>query len=200
MAWIGGLLLPLGEGLRMRVQDSLIRAFKHPHPALCATLPRWGRVKEEAPERSYSAPFDTLSSSQSISCKIPRGLEGREKRMAEISGNPIGPGGFQAGVGERVRLMLRAFRYRNYALFFGGQCVSLIGSWMQIVAMSWLVYRMTNSAFLLGLVGFLGQIPALLLMPFAGVFADRWNRRSLLVATQTAAMLQAFVLALLVLD
>ena len=92
-----------------------------------------------------------------------------------------------------------ALRYRNYRLFFGGQGVSLIGTWMQRIAMSWLVYRLTNSAFLLGLVGFTSQIPLFLLTPFAGVLADRMNRRRVLVVTQTLAMIQAFVLTVLVL-
>jgi MFS family permease len=95
-------------------------------------------------------------------------------------------------------LIFRAMRYRNYRLFFGGQSISLIGTWMQRIAMSWLVYRLTHSAFLLGAVGFAGQIPTFLLAPFAGVLADRWNRHRTLVVTQTLAMLQAFVLAILV--
>ena len=92
-----------------------------------------------------------------------------------------------------------ALQYRNYRLFFGGQGVSLIGTWMQRIAMSWLVYRLTHSAFLLGLVGFTSQIPLFLLTPFAGVLADRMNRRRVLVVTQTLAMIQAFVLTVLVL-
>ena len=95
--------------------------------------------------------------------------------------------------------LLRALAYRNYRLFFGGQSLSLIGTWMQQIAMSWLVYRMTNSAFLLGLVGFTGQFPTVIFGSFAGVYADRLNRRNLLVATQTFAMLQAFALAFLTL-
>ncbi len=92
----------------------------------------------------------------------------------------------------------RALRYRNYRLFFAGQSISLIGTWMQTIAMSWLVYRLTNSAFLLGIVGFLGQLPAFLLMPLAGVFADRYNRHRILLITQTFSMLQALVLTVLV--
>jgi MFS family permease len=92
-----------------------------------------------------------------------------------------------------------ALQYRNYRLFFGGQGISLIGTWMQRIAMGWLVYRLTNSAFLLGLVGFTSQIPIFLLTPFAGVLADRMNRRRVLVVTQTLAMIQAFVLTVLVL-
>ena len=95
--------------------------------------------------------------------------------------------------------MLRSFRHRNYRLFFGGQGTSLIGTWMQSIALSWLVYRLTGSALLLGTVAFVGQIPVLLLAPVAGVLADRWNLRRLLVMTQSLALLQAAVLAWLTL-
>jgi len=98
-----------------------------------------------------------------------------------------------------LRVVLPALRYRNYRLFFGGQGISLIGTWMQRIAMWWLVYRLSNSPLLLGVVGFTGQLPIFLLTPFAGVFADRMNRRRVLVVTQTLAMIQAFILALLVL-
>lgn len=104
------------------------------------------------------------------------------------------------GGGLRLRLLLRAFESRNYRLFFAGQSVSLVGTWMQQVAMSWLVYRLTGSAVLLGLVGFANQIPAFLLAPLAGVLADRLNRRSLLLCTQSLAMAQAVVLAAIVLS
>src|ERR1700733_5552648 len=93
--------------------------------------------------------------------------------------------------------MLRALRYRNYRLFFGGQIVSLAGSWITTTAASWLVYRLTGSALLLGLVGFAGQFPAFLLGPFSGIFVDRWDRQRLLVATQTISMVQSFALAAL---
>ena len=96
--------------------------------------------------------------------------------------------------------ILRTMRYRNYRLFFGGQSVSLIGTWMQRIAMSWLVYRLTNSVFLLGIVGFFGFFPTFLTAPVAGVLADRWDRRRILVATQCLSMLQALILALLVLS
>jgi MFS family permease len=95
--------------------------------------------------------------------------------------------------------MLRALRHRNYRLFFGGQGVSLVGTWMQQVALSWLVYRLTNSALLLGLVGFAGQLPTFVLASFAGVLADRWNRLRLLIVIQTLAAIQASILALLTL-
>src|SRR5512140_1712307 len=103
------------------------------------------------------------------------------------------------GSWRRTRFLLRALRSRNYRLFFAGQSVSLVGTWMQQVAMSWLVYRLTGSAFLLGVVGFVGQIPTFLLAPVAGVLADRWDKRRLLIATQTLSMLQAAALAFFVL-
>ena len=101
--------------------------------------------------------------------------------------------------GSGLKSIARALRHRNFKLFFGGQSVSLIGTWMQRIAISWLVYRLTNSPFLLGFVGFAGQIPTFLLAPFAGVLADRWNRQRLLVLTQILAMAQALVLSILVL-
>ncbi len=98
------------------------------------------------------------------------------------------------------KFAIRALRHRNYALFFSGQTVSLVGTWMTRLATSWLVYRLTGSAFLLGLVSFSGQIPMLLLGPFAGVWVDRWNRHRLLVVTQTLSMIQSFGLAALALS
>lgn len=97
-------------------------------------------------------------------------------------------------------MMLRALRHRNYRIFFIGQSISLIGTWMQQIALSWLVYRMTNSAFLLGVVSFSGQISTFILAPLAGVIADRHHRHRLLILTQGAAMLQALILAGLVLS
>jgi MFS family permease len=91
--------------------------------------------------------------------------------------------------------MGRALRHRNYRLYFIGQGVSLVGSWITRVASSWLVYRLTGSEALLGVVGFAGQIPTTLLSPFAGVLVDRWNRHRTLVVTQVAAMLQSAALA-----
>ena len=96
-----------------------------------------------------------------------------------------------------VRAM-RALRYRDFRLFFVGQTISLVGTWMQIIAMSWLVYRLTGSPFILGLVGFCGQVPSMFVAPFAGVLADRWPRRRILVATQTLSMLQALAISALV--
>jgi MFS family permease len=98
-----------------------------------------------------------------------------------------------------LAFMLRALKSRNYRLFFSGQSISLVGTWMTRIATSWLVYRLTNSALLLGVVGFVGQIPSFLLAPVAGVLVDRWNRRRLLVATQVMAMAQSLALAVLTL-
>lgn len=98
---------------------------------------------------------------------------------------------------RRAVFMLRALGHRNYKLFFSGQSISLIGTWMTRIATSWLVYRLTGSALLLGVVGFAGQIPSFLLAPFAGVLVDRWNRHHLLVATQVLSLLQSLALAVL---
>ncbi len=100
----------------------------------------------------------------------------------------------------RWRLLMRALGSRNYRLFFEGQIVSLVGTWMTRVATSWLVYRLTDSAFLLGLTSFAGQIPIFFLTPFAGVWVDRWDRHRTLVVTQILSMLQSFALAALALS
>ncbi len=97
-----------------------------------------------------------------------------------------------------LQVLLRALKHKNYRLFFGGQIISLTGSWMQQVALSWLVYRMTGSAFILGLVSFSSQIPILILSPIAGVLIDRMNKHRIIIATQTLLMLQAFLLTFLV--
>ncbi|MDD5226542.1 MAG: MFS transporter [Candidatus Omnitrophica bacterium] len=100
---------------------------------------------------------------------------------------------------SRFQNVFRALRHRNYRIFFWGQSASLIGTWMQQVALSWLVYRMTNSPFLLGMTGFMSQIPTFFFTPFAGVFADRHSRRNMLVGTQALSLVQASILAFLVL-
>jgi MFS family permease len=94
---------------------------------------------------------------------------------------------------------LRALRHRNYQLFFSGQLISLIGTWMDQVAESWLVYRLTGSSLLLGTVAFAGQIPVFLLAPLGGIVADRYNRRTILVMTQSTMMVLAFILAIITL-
>ena len=99
-----------------------------------------------------------------------------------------------------LKFMLRALRYRNYRVFFIGQGMSLMGTWMQQVAMSWLVYQLTNSPFFLGVVGFSSQIPTFVTAPFAGVLVDRWNRRSILLTTQALSLVQALILAALALS
>src|SRR5207302_10281653 len=90
---------------------------------------------------------------------------------------------------------LRSLKHRNFQLFFSGQLISLIGTWMQSIAQSWLVYRLTGSSLLLGSVGFASQIPVFLIAPLGGVIADRHNRHRVVIATQTASMILAFVLA-----
>src|ERR1019366_6623756 len=100
----------------------------------------------------------------------------------------------------RLPVTLRALGYRNFQLFFGGQLISLVGTWMQSVAQAWLVYRLTGSSVLLGAVGFAGQIPVFILSPAAGIVADRFSRRRIVIGTQTASMLLAFALAALVLS
>lgn len=99
----------------------------------------------------------------------------------------------------RLADRLPALSHRNFRLFLGGQIISLAGTWMQQVALGWLVYRLTRSSFLLGLVGSAGQLPGLVLTPLAGVWADRWNRRCMVIGTQALAMTQALMLAALVL-
>ena len=98
------------------------------------------------------------------------------------------------------QLLLPALRSRNYRLFFAGQGVSLIGTWMTQIATVWLVYHLTNSALMLGIVGFTSQIPSFLLTPFGGVFVDRSDPRRILIGTQILAMLQSLTLAALVLS
>jgi MFS family permease len=101
--------------------------------------------------------------------------------------------------GSRWQTAGRALRHRNFQLFIGGQMISLIGTWMQTVAQSWLVYKMTGSGLLLGSVGFASQIPVFLVAPIGGITADRANRQKVVIATQTASMILAFVLAALTL-
>jgi MFS family permease len=100
---------------------------------------------------------------------------------------------------SRLKPSLRALESKNYRLFFTGQAISMIGTWMTQVAMIWLVYHLTNSALLLGIVGFSSQIPSFVIGPFGGIFVDRWNRHRILVTTQILAMIQSLALAVLAL-
>ena len=103
--------------------------------------------------------------------------------------------GENAGQESRLPAALRAMRHRNFQLFFAGQLISLIGTWMQTVAQSWLVYRLTGSSLLLGSIGFANQIPVFLFAPVGGIVADIRNRQKVVIATQTASMTLAFILA-----
>jgi MFS family permease len=107
--------------------------------------------------------------------------------------------GSQTAPTSKWPAMFRALGHTNYRLFVSGQIISLTGTWMQSVAQSWLVYQLTESAVLLGLVGFASQIPVFLLAPIGGALADRYNRHRILIVTQTTAMLLAFLFAVLTL-
>ena len=104
---------------------------------------------------------------------------------------------YEVGKFDGLKSIFRSLRYRNYRLFFSGQSLSLIGTWVQRIAIPWLVYRLTDSAFLLGFVGFAGQIPTFILAPFAGVLTDRLNRYHIMIVSQILSMIQALTLALL---
>ncbi len=101
--------------------------------------------------------------------------------------------------GSRWKATFRALRHRNFQLFFSGQLISLVGTWMQNVAQSWLVYRMTGSSLLLGSIGFASQIPVFIAAPIGGMIADRYSRHKLVIATQVSSMVLALILAALTL-
>src|ERR1051326_6546728 len=113
--------------------------------------------------------------------------------------NPQNPNGTAEPVGLRLPSALRALRHRNFQLFFSGQLISLIGTWMDTVAEAWLIYRLTGSSLLLGTVAFCSQIPVFLMAPIGGYAADKLNRRDLIVATQAISMVLAGILAFLTL-
>src|ERR1041385_7446492 len=113
--------------------------------------------------------------------RVPEDITGRQRRI------PVG--------GITWRHTFRALRHRNYRLFFWGQLVSLIGTWMQQTAMSWFVYQITNSKFLLGVVAAVGSAPMVFSSVWGGALADLYPKRSILVATQSAQMMCAFLLA-----
>ena len=100
-------------------------------------------------------------------------------------------------ISSRINTIFRSLKYRNYRLFFSGQSISLIGTWMQRIALPWLVYHITGSAFLLGVVSFAGQIPTFLLAPVAGVVTDKFSKYKVLLTTQVLSLIQASILAVL---
>src|ERR1700729_1161169 len=100
---------------------------------------------------------------------------------------------------KKLAETFRAFNHRNYALFFAGQSVSQIGTWMQRTAVNWVIYSLTPSAFMLGLAIFAQQFPSFLLSLYGGIVSDRYSRYKILLVTQTASMIQAILLALLIL-
>src|ERR1700752_2835757 len=114
--------------------------------------------------------------------RVPEDISGRPRRM------PVG--------GISWRHTFRALRHRNYRLFFWGQLISLVGTWMQQTAMSWFVYQITNSKFLLGAVAAVGSAPMMLFSIWGGSLADRYSKRSILLGTQSAQMICAFLLAI----
>jgi len=123
------------------------------------------------------------------------------KDRVPLRGNRTNDGGKAASdLGFRLQAGGKALRHRNFQLFFSGQLISLVGTWMQSVAQSWLVYRLTGSGLLLGSVGFVSQIPVFLVAPLGGIAADRLNRQRIVIATQVASLLLAFVLAWLTLS
>lgn len=101
---------------------------------------------------------------------------------------------------EKIKLTFRALRHRNYKLFFSGQCISLTGTWMQQVAISWLVYSLTKSPLLMGVIMFAGSIPSLFLSPLAGVIVDRINKYHAIIILQILFMIGAFVISILTLS
>jgi MFS family permease len=129
-------------------------------------------------------------SSNSICVLLLHPLKREHRKMKEFFSLP----------NSGISAIFRSLRYRNYRLFFTGQSLSLIGTWMQRIAVSWLAYRLSNSALVLGIVAFSGQIPSFLFAPLGGVAADRYSKHRLLIATQALAMLQAFILSMLVLS
>ena len=141
-------------------------------------------------------------------CKLQVGrlqVSGKRENMKKNSGGHKFLGGWR-GLRELLPNNSGAFsqifaslKNRNFRLYFGGQCVSLVGTWMQQIAMSWLVFRLTGSVFLLATVTFMAQIPVLVVTPYMSVFVDRFNRRALLVVTQSLSMVQALLMALLTL-
>jgi MFS family permease len=144
-----------------------------------------------------SAPVDNIREVQSRTASSKKQQVTDSKRHIQDSLSPNG--GETAPKKLNWQTAGRALRHRNFQLFFSGQLISLVGTWMQTVAQSWLVYKLTGSGLLLGSVGFASQIPVFLFAPLGGITADRSNRQRVVIGTQTASMMLAFVLAALTL-
>lgn len=119
--------------------------------------------------------------------------------MTEVQPNQQIESDLSRTLSAKLAQAFRALRYKNFQLFLGGQLISLVGTWMQQVAQSWLIYRLTGSSLLLGTLSFAGQVPVFLIAPLGGIVADRYNRQRIVIATQTASMLLALILAWLTL-
>jgi MFS family permease len=130
-----------------------------------------------------------LQYSQTMANSIPAATD--VQPTINATPDPFGQG--------RIAIVFRSLKHRNFRLFFVGQIISLVGTWMQTIAQTWLIYQLTGSAVLLGVLGFVSQIPIFLLSPIGGLVADRWPRRSVVLMTQAASMLLAFILAALTL-
>src|SRR5271170_2581458 len=151
---------------------------------------RWAKDKDEKRWLLHPIDRDRMSTNQS-----PTPPEESGNKNAASGSTADG----NAGARRDYSHAWRALRHRNFRLFFGGQSISLIGTWMTRIATAWLVYRLTKSSLLLGTVSFAGQIPTFLLAPFAGVLVDRMDRRHVLIWTQALAMVQSLALAALTL-
>src|ERR1700760_4732606 len=140
--------------------------------------------------------------SRALEAMLPEDVEAAE--ITDIAVTPVEVPGPEISPAEAARehgafAFLSVFRHRNYRLFFSGQLVSLMGTWITNVTQGWLVYSLTHSPLLLGVVSFAGQIPVFFLAPFGGMISDRFDRRRMLVVTQLLAMLQSAALAILTL-
>jgi MFS family permease len=151
------------------------------------------------PARALTSPPPSNSPQRNSLVRLPVQQHPKQRRMPPDSSDTPKPSTLPSGLSGYSHAW-RALRHRNFRLFFGGQSISLIGTWMTRVATSWLVYRLTGSALVLGTVGFVGLIPTFVLAPIAGVIVDRIDRRKVLLWTQALAMVQSLALAWLTLS
>src|SRR5579864_1602715 len=149
-------------------------------------LSRRGRTRQRADGRTLGGPVKEGHD------KMVTVLQNEIRLMGMPPPNPPTPR-------ARLARLPRVFHHRNYRLFFAGQSVTLLGAWVQTVALSWLVYRLTHSVFLLGLVTFVSQAPIFFITPFAGMIADRQDRRQVFIVTRSLGVIQAAALTLLTL-